>query len=644
MYYGKLKFLDCGKITSGGWLKEQLTRSKDGMGGHLDELEPEMLYDPYVKKSACKAWSEIAAPGWGAEISGNFWCGLITLAFTLPDKALQEKAANWVDKVLLQQEEDGYLGTYKKTDDRGHEYNAWGCGCGMKALTLYAEATNRQDVFDAVYRGLLWFCNTDKWKFQPYSGWYILRLMSYYYLRYKDKKLLDYIHRYEEFLDIEENDSYRTSTKALGDDKFFYNQHHAAGYAVAVARPAAVYLADGQKKRLNASINAIEKLHKHTLLVNGGISGTAEWLSPKSATAETEYCTSTFINASYALLAAATGNAIYGDYMENVVFNVAQGAKKKDERAIAYFTSPNLICVSDHSSKVNDPHGMYAPMHITSCCAVNSTMIMPEFTKNLAMTDKNDDLYIISFAPCKIRHKNAIIEVDTLYPFRRDIKIKISTVDGTNADFSLYLKKPYWCADMEVSADSIEVEGNFIRIEDSLENDCEINVKLNMDARVVEMDDTDGADKHPLSVKYGPLCFCLPIKEKWINEGSGYAFTKLPDDWAWYSINAVSEEVPLKASKNRLDGLEWNFATTKEKLESSINVFETEPNGYPWEKPPINITVDGWHAPYLYNHYTPLTNDFYGKTAPVSFEKTVKLVPFGCTNLRITCFPKADIK
>jgi len=31
---------------------------------------------------------------------------------------LQDKATNWVDKVLANQEEDGYLGAYGKDDDR----------------------------------------------------------------------------------------------------------------------------------------------------------------------------------------------------------------------------------------------------------------------------------------------------------------------------------------------------------------------------------------------------------------------------------------------------------------------------------------------------------------------------------------------
>ena len=36
--YSKYHLLPLGSITASGWIKEQLIRSRDGMGGHLDEL------------------------------------------------------------------------------------------------------------------------------------------------------------------------------------------------------------------------------------------------------------------------------------------------------------------------------------------------------------------------------------------------------------------------------------------------------------------------------------------------------------------------------------------------------------------------------------------------------------------------------
>ncbi len=638
MFYGNLKYLELGKITASGWLKEQLQRSKAGMGGNLDYLEPNMMWDPYIKKSSISAWKAEAA-GWGAEISGNYWFGLIALAFTLDDPELKEKAEKWVEKVLQTQEEDGYLGTYGKNDDRSEDYNAWGNACGLRALLLYSEATRREDIFNAVVRALKWFVHTDEWSFTSYAGAFILRLMSYCVIRTEDEELKDFCQRYEQFLEKEENDTFRIGINALLDDNLYYNQHHTAGFASQVARPAAVYLCDGDKRKLKASIKGFEKIHHKCLLVNGGLSGNAEWLSPKGATAETEYCTSTFVASSYAIMAAATGQAVWGDHIERVLFNVAQGARKKDERAIAYFVAPNQLCATDHSSHVHDPHGMYAPVHRTACCPVNSVIIIPEFVKNMAMTD-GDDLYILCYGPCVIDHKGTKLSFDTVYPFRQNISV---TVQG-DMNFSLYLKKPCWCGKMLINGkEYCSDDRGFVRVDKTVLRDGKIEIYTEMTAEVVETDDTDGADKHPLSVVYGPLCFALPVEEVWTDKGNGYANKPLPEGWCWFEVEKNVKTQRLNSSITRLDDHKWNFATTKEKLEKSIKVNETAISGFLWENPCINITVEGWHAPYLFNHYTPRTHELYGKKTPVSFEKEVTLVPFGCTNLRITCFPIAEV-
>ncbi len=646
MYYGKLLPLACGKITARGWLKEQLERSKNGMGGNLYKLEPAMLYDPYVKKiTKVKDWGCPSA--WGAEISGNYWYGLICLAFTLPDKELQRVAGEWVNKVLAVQKEDGYLGTYTEQDDFREDYNAWGNYCGMRALTLYAEATGREDVFNAVYRGLLWFCHTDKWHYTDYYGHMILRLMYYYYRRTGDQDLLGFCRGYEEWLNDPEKDAFRNGINASSDDDLFYNQNHVGVIVNGPSRLAAGYLADGDPAKLFAAVHAIEKLHKKCLMVNGAVSGTGEWLSPRSATAESETCNATIISSTYAVLAAATGKAVYGDYIENVVYNVAQGARKKDEKAVTYFTAPNQLCATDHSCWGHDPHGMFAPAFRTSCCSVNSVVIMPEFVKNAVMTDNNEDLRFLSYCPVAVEHKNATVEVETLYPFREQLTLRIKTRDGKPADFSIYLRFPKWCEKMELGDDGEIIlsadEDGFVKLSGPFADGKIIKIRLEMLAHVVEMDDTDGADKHPLSVVRGPLCFCLPVKETWIDKGNGYAYTKLPEGWSWYEVQKTCEGPKRRASFSLHDSHTWNFAATRESLEENLEVTEEVIGGYVWENPPVSISVNGWHAPYLYADYTPRTNEPYGKTVPVSFKKRVKLIPYGCTALRITCFPKADL-
>jgi DUF1680 family protein len=124
--FKKLDRYPLGAIKAAGFLKDQMLIGKDGMSGHLHELEPEMIADPYVKKSYVKAWSKEVQDGWGAEISGNYWTGYIEHAFTLGDADMIRTATDWVEKMMKNQKADGYLGTYFEEDAEIYQdYNAW---------------------------------------------------------------------------------------------------------------------------------------------------------------------------------------------------------------------------------------------------------------------------------------------------------------------------------------------------------------------------------------------------------------------------------------------------------------------------------------------------------------------------------------
>ena len=102
--YNKLHKLPLGSVTARGWLKEQLTRSKHGTGGHLDELEPDMIANPFIDYSCFKRLpgsTEDAKPtfaaGWSGEISGTYWTGLVQLAYTLNDEELIAKGGIYAE-------------------------------------------------------------------------------------------------------------------------------------------------------------------------------------------------------------------------------------------------------------------------------------------------------------------------------------------------------------------------------------------------------------------------------------------------------------------------------------------------------------------------------------------------------------------
>jgi len=63
-----------------------------------------------------------------------------------------------------------------------------------------------------------------------------------------------------------------------------------------------------------------------------------------------------------------------------------------------------------------------------------------------------------------------------------------------------------------------------------------------------------------------------------------------------------------------------------------------------WENPPIKLHTHCYKAPYLNALYEGKTFEPIGDYQYVTDKISLTLVPYGCTNLRITYFPKADLK
>lgn len=630
--------LPLGSITARGWLQEQLTRNRDGMGGHLDELEPQMIATPYTTHEAYKGWG-VSTPGWGAEISGNYWQGLVALAWTLNDASLKAKATRWVDEVLKNAEAGGYLGTYKPTDNRFEDFNASNT-CGYLALLDFAEVTGRNDVFEAVHRALLWFC--DNWSGNHktrYGGIQLTVPMLRVYARTHDRRLLDFVVDYQRFL--EEKDLFQSSARSFGGADFEYNSNHAVAYVNRFSIPALIYGAIGEKKFLESSLTAFDKLKANALHVTGAASGTDEYLSAPRVNCESEYCGFAGISTSYIRLVAATGDTSWGDRLEETVFNAAQGARKKDEKAIQYFSSPNMVYATEKSSHTHMNENMFGPVHPVACCAVRAVQVMPEFTRSLAMADNAGNLHIVGYAPCEIAFRDVRFVSETEYPFRDTVSYTVHAANPVK--FSVVPKKPLWCREMRVS-----VNGDSSASLDRVwkEGDV-IAVKFEMPVSVERFDDHVGT--FPLVVRRGPLVFSLPIGEKWENVGNGFPYvnahaaTPLPKGWAWWRVKPVIKEKPVPLYERQgyvREMISWNVAL--DEAHAEVAVEETPTKGYVWENSPVKLHLTGYKAPFAFPPYPCKTTEFYKPLQTVTRPLPVTLVPFGCTALRITYFPRCD--
>lgn len=647
--YAKLKPLKLGTITPSGWLREQLLRNKDGMGGHLDELEPRMIAAPYTTKETEPRWGEARKAGWGAEISGNYWTGLIELAFTLNDPELILKADRWVSEVLAYQRPDGYLGTYTETDDLYDDYNAWGSSCGMNALLAYYDATGQEDVLNAVYRCMLWFC--EHWsgdKKTRYAGIAITSTMAACYCYTGDERLLAFCEDYYDYLS--RNDLFSESLEAMLADTLHYNANHGAGYVYHISRPAELYAVNGQSRYLEASLKAYDKAKNKVIQKTGGVTCESEYLAPIGSNVETEYCGFAMYNKSLFHLSRITGNPVFADDMERVFFNGAQGARKKDEKAIGYLSSPNQIFAASNSSYADGQHQVYAPCVPVACCPVMSVRILPEFIAGTVFSDDGKNLYFAAYAPVCARFDGMVVTLDTLYPFGDKINFQIKTENPVIK--TLFFRIPEWCENAQLyindnKQDIICEPKHYTSVNREWIDGDSVILELPMKVKISQVDDSDRSSLRPMAFEYGPLLFALPIPEQW-NPYPGSPYTPLPDGWHWYNVTPDNAESGLDVYDNmgmRKFLITYNIAVDENMTENEIEVIKEEPESYVWEKPCIRLRIPAYKAPYSYPPYPYKTFEPYctGGKAFVTDSLKAELIPFGCTALRIAYIPRADI-
>lgn len=646
--YQKWERFPLGSIRAEGFLREQLLRGKDGMAGHLYELEPKMIYDPFVHKSYVPAWGDGDQSGWGAEISGNFWTGYIEHAFTLGDDEMIATATDWVNKMLKNQKADGYLGTYFEEDaDIYQDYNAWGTTCAMLGLIAFYEATGRRDVLTAVHRCMLWF--VDKWAGDHktvYAAPSIIEPMVLSYFLTGDERLLRYAEEYLEY--VAEHDIFAASYKTFLTGRMRYFSNHTAAVGTHTRQPAMIYQATGREECLRASERGVRDAYRLAVQYTGGPVSVNEYLGPKSGITETEYCSFATFTHTYSLLSCITGDAWYGDRMEELFYNGAQGARKKDERAIAYLTSPNQIYATDQSAFAPESGDMqvYAPCYRVSCCPVNAVVVVPRFIRGMLLQNGEGDVCVMAYGPCTLSHADTRLRVETEYPFRH----KVNIVMDCERSFGLSLRIPSFATGFTLSVngegqDAVAEDG-FVTLRRAWRIGDTVTLSFAAEVEILKVDDSDMAGKHPLAIRYGTLVYSFPVPENWVAY-PGRPMTPLPEGWSWFNVKAHYEEAPVPDIKEQM-GLRkhqfsWNFALDPNITPQDIRVEEIETDGYVWETPPIKLHLSAYKAPYLYSPYHSKTHDPFYEFNEVTHPIEVSLVPHGCTNLRITYFPKAKL-
>lgn len=521
-----LEVLPLGQVRPAGWLREQLRLQRDGMAGHLDEFWPDV---------ADSQWIGGSAEGWER---GPYWLdGIVPLAFLLDDDDLKTKVQRWVDHILGQQTEDGWLGPGAGTDPSSGDQNAqeldvWPRMIVLKALLQYESATGDPRVVPAALR----LCRRmdELLAVRPLSGWARARwpelLLSVLQLFRKTDQpwLLKFAQRVKSqgipWPELANSFPHRGKVTAsdlagwaaLNDD---YLTSHGVNVAMALKAFPVWWSFTGEddlRDGLAHLLNQLDRYHGQAT----GMFTADEHMAGLNPAQGSETCAVVELMFSLEVATEIWGvDEALVDRMERVAFNALPASARADEWGHQYDQQANQVVCHVTEDRIYTNNGPDANTfglepHF-GCCTANRHQGWPKFAARLWMRSADGGLTAISYAPCEIDTVigGANVHVDVVggYPFDDTVTITVSTPEPV--EFPLHLRIPSWASSATVALG----EGETRPVEAGrVHSLARVWAGRNTVTLTLVPHATAVVERpHGVALTRGPLVFVLAIDEAW---------------------------------------------------------------------------------------------------------------------------------
>lgn len=588
-----------------GWLKKQLELQAQGLFGNLDKVWPD------IKDSA---WIGGEREGWERV---PYWLdGFIPMAYLLNDSDMINRVEKYINSILERQAEDGWICPCS-TDERG-SYDTWAVLLISKVLVLYADCSGNESlIVDSLTRCFRQFSqHLDAFSLRNWGAarWFEGLIAIYWlYERTNESWLITLAKK----LEIQ-----GFNWKQVFCDDYLDNFNTGWDYLSHVVNIAMMLKSDALMSRIsggnaealaNTALDYLERKHS---MAAGHFTGD-ECLSGYSPIHGSELCGIVEAMYSYEILFSITGNPKWLDKLETLAFNALPAAISPDMWTHQYDQLTNQVaCISTQNSlfrtNSNDAH-IFGLQPNYGCCTANfgqgwSKLALTTFMRSIK------GIAACTLAPSSLHTEingvNVLCELQTEYPFRNNLTFIIKTEKPVNFEFSFRVPA---CAKKAFSNGNEVQPGAFAKIEKTWEGEEHVSVALEFDFELKQR------PNDLYSLWHGPLLYSVKIEEQW--EKVEYVKDNVPRKFPYcdYRITPVSD---------------WNYAFYGKNFSITENSY-TQP--FSPDCPPVHVIAD--MVPILWEYIDGHCAELPKSREPLGDVSKIKMIPYGCTNLRMTEMP-----
>lgn len=600
------------ELSAKGWLLRQLTIQADGLSGNLDKVWPDIRDSKWIGGDQ-EGWERVP-----------YWLdGFIPLAWLLDNEDMKKRAAKYVDATLERQQEDGWICPCE--DDERSRYDVWAVFLICKVLVVYYDCTEDDRIESAVYRALKNLAlHLDRNTLFNWSAtrWYeCLIPLFWLYERKPEEWMTDLAHRLcEQGTDYEqtfENWRYQ-NPQERGRWNFMT---HVVNMAMMLKSRALFSRVSGEDPNRFAK-KAIRTLVRDHGMAVEHFTGD-ECLSGTSPIQGSECCSVTEAMYSYEWLVSITGDAEWSDRLEKAAFNALPATISPDMWTHQYDQMTNQVQCSRLTEETKpfrtndgDAHNFGLEPNF-GCCTANFNQGWPKFALSTMMKAK-DGIAITAIAPSLLKTTyNEIpveIEIITNYPF--DSQYSVSVKTQAPVAFILYVRVPSSAETVRINGEAGKPGFHPVKRVWSGEETVEVSFSFVPEYKA----QPDGM----YALWCGPLLYSVPIKERW--------------ETREYTKNGVERKFPY-CDYEIFPESKWNYAFAGDDFRLAshgIGDFPFSP-----ETPPVSLTVP--MAEIKWELENGVCQEKPKSTVPISEIQQIKMIPYGCTNLRMTQMPKIEI-